>query len=97
MNDTLNMILVCLAGMLLGGFFFGGLWWTVRKGLSSPRPALWFGASLLVRMAVTLAGFYYVSGGQGARLLACLFGFMAGRLAVTWFTRERGKEASHAH
>jgi F1F0 ATPase subunit 2 len=22
---------------LLGAIFFGGLWWTVRKGLSSPR------------------------------------------------------------
>jgi F1F0 ATPase subunit 2 len=25
--------------VLLGVIFFGGLWWTVRKGLSSKRPA----------------------------------------------------------
>lgn len=97
MNDTLTMMLACLAGLLLGVFFFGGLWWTIRKGLSSPRPALWFSGSLIVRMAVTVAGFYYISGGQAMRLLACLAGFLIGRLAVTWFTRKRGKEADHAH
>jgi F1F0 ATPase subunit 2 len=97
MNDTFTMTLACLAGLMLGCFFFGGLWWTIRRGLSSPHPALWFSGSLVVRMAVTLAGFFFVSGGSGMRLLACLAGFMAGRLGVTWFTRERGKEADHAH
>ena len=97
MNETLTMILACLAGLLLGIFFFGGLWWTIRKGLSSPRPALWFSGSFIVRVTVTAAGFFYVFGGQGTRLLACLVGFMLGRLTVTWFTRKRGKEADHAH
>lgn len=97
MNEAINMTLACLAGLLLGTFFYGGLWWTIRKGLASPRPALWFSGSLIVRMFVTLAGFYFVSGGQGMRLLACFVGFMIGRLAITWFTRDRGKEAGHAH
>ena len=97
MNDTLTMIVACLAGLILGVFFFGGLWWTIRRGLSSPHPALWFSGSLIVRMTITLAGFHLVSGGHGMRLLACFVGFMIGRLAVTWFTRGRGKEADHAH
>ena len=37
-------------GGLLGTMFFGGLWWTVRTGVSSQRPALWFLGSLVLRM-----------------------------------------------
>jgi F1F0 ATPase subunit 2 len=103
MNETLTLALAWLAGGGLGAFFFGGLWWTVRKGVSSPRPALWFLGSGLLRMSIVLAGFYFVSGGQWKRLLACLLGFVIARLAVTRLTRlwaenpSRPKqEASHA-
>ena len=41
-----------LAGALLGAFFFGGLWWTVQKGVASERPALWFLGSLLLRTGI---------------------------------------------
>ena len=58
MNDTLVLVLAGIAGGALCIFFFGGLWWTVRKTLASGRPALWVFGSLLLRMGVTLAGFY---------------------------------------
>jgi hypothetical protein len=32
MNETVILVLAGSAGVLLGVFFFGGLWWTVRKG-----------------------------------------------------------------
>lgn len=44
------------AGMFLGAAYFGGLRWTVARGLASARPALWFGASLLLRLALLGAG-----------------------------------------
>ena len=47
MNETLSLVLALVAGVLLGAIFFGGLWWTVRKGVSSKQPALWFFGSLL--------------------------------------------------
>ena len=50
MNEILNLILALAAGFLLGVIFFGGLWWTVQKGLSSRRPAFWFLGSLLLIM-----------------------------------------------
>jgi F1F0 ATPase subunit 2 len=103
MNETLTLALAGLAGGLLGGIFFGGLWWTVRKGVSSPRPALWFLGSGLLRMSIVAAGFYFVSGGQWKRLLACLLGFVVARLVVMWLTRPLGEnqnrrkpEARHA-
>jgi len=103
MNEILTLALAWMAGMVLGAIFFGGLWWTVRKGVSSKQPAYWFFISLLLRMSITLAGFYFIGRGQWQRLLLCLLGFVVGRLVVTWLTRSSAgsqthpaSEASHA-
>jgi F1F0 ATPase subunit 2 len=37
MNETLTLVLAWVTGILLGAMFFGGLWWTVQKGISSSR------------------------------------------------------------
>jgi F1F0 ATPase subunit 2 len=87
MNETLNLVLALVTGVLLGVMFFGGLWWTVRKGVSSRRPALWFFGSLLIRMSIALAGFYFVTGGHWERLLLCLLGFVIARFIVIRLTR----------
>ncbi len=87
MNETLMIILSGLAGIGLGGIFFGGLWWTVRKGLASPRPALWFLGSMLCRTGIALAGFYFVGSGNWKRILACLLGFIIARFIVVRLTR----------
>ena len=87
MNETLTLVLAWVAGGVLGAIFFGGLWWTVRKGLSSQQPALWFFGSLLLRMSIALAGFYVVAGGHWERLLLCLARICHGTLVVTWLTR----------
>jgi F1F0 ATPase subunit 2 len=103
MNEALSLTLAMVTGLLLGVMFFGGLWWTVRKGFSSKQPGLWFFASLMLRMSIALAGFYFVSGGHWERLLVCLVGFFLARLIVTRLTRppvehhnSRAKEAGHA-
>ena len=103
MNETLTLVLAWAAGGGLGAVFFGGLWWTVRKGVSSPRPALWFLGSLLLRMSIALAGFYFVGRGHWERLVACLLGFVIARFIVTRLTgpsvnhhHSAAKEASHA-
>jgi F1F0 ATPase subunit 2 len=103
MNECVTLALVWVAGFLLGAIFFGGLWWTVRKGVSSKQPALWFFGSLLLRMSIALAGFYFVSGGHWERLLLCLLGFVVARFIVTRLTRppvehhnSQTQAASHA-
>ncbi len=89
MNEAAMLIFACIAGALLGGMFFGGLWWTLRKAMTSPHPALWFVSSLLLRMGLTLLGFYFVSAGRWQRMLVCLVGFAISRVAITWLTRPR--------
>ena len=103
MNEPLSLVLALVAGGILGAIFFGGLWWTVRKGASSVQPAFWFLGSLLVRTITVLAGFYFVFDGHLPRLLLCLAGFVAARLVVTRFTgtarqanARAAAEATHA-
>jgi F1F0 ATPase subunit 2 len=82
MSEILPFVLAFLAGALLGAFFFGGLWWTVQKGVASARPELWFLGSLLLRTVVILAGFYVVSRDHWTRFVACLVGFLIARIIV---------------
>jgi F1F0 ATPase subunit 2 len=85
-SNLLTLLLACIAGGVLGAIFFGGLWWTVRKGVASRRPVRWFLGSLLLRMTIVVAGIYYVSAGQWDRMLACLIGLVGARLVVTRLT-----------
>ena len=103
MIELLRLASTLAAGTALGAMFYGGLWWTVRRGVASKRAALWFSASLLLRMGAALAGFYFVAGAHWQRLLLCLLGFVFARLAVTRLTRPPGEdpppqalEGSHA-
>jgi F1F0 ATPase subunit 2 len=86
-SEILILFLSASAGLMLGGIFFGGLWWTVRNGINAKQPGLWFLGSMIVRMTIVMAGFYIVGGGQWDRLLSCLLGFIAARSMVVWLTR----------
>lgn len=92
MNDTLILIFSAIAGVAIGAIFFGGLWWTVRRGMQSPRPALWFLVSAVIRTGIALAVFYFVGAGQWQRFAACLVGFVIARLLITWMTRQKQEE-----
>ena len=102
MNEILSLMPALVWGVLLGAMFFGGLWMTIRKGLASTRPALWFFGSLVLRTSLTLAGFYVISNGHWEKLLVCLVGFTMARPMVTRLTRSEekptrlGQEAGHA-
>lgn len=87
MSEVVVLVLALLAGVALGAFFFGGLWWTVKKGLVSDRPALWFSVSVLLRTSVVIVGFYFVAADDWRRLLACVLGFVLARMIMNRMTR----------
>ncbi len=89
MHDLIPLAVPLAAGLVLGAVFFGGLWWTITRGLASRQPALWFFGSLAVRMSVTLAGFLLVGRESWERWLACLLGFLLARIIVQ-LTRPSG-------
>ena len=92
MTDWLILTLAVVAGVALGAFFFGGLWWTVRRTLSTRNPALWFAGSLILRLAVTIGGFYLVADGNWQRAIACLVGFLLARWLVIRWTRPQSPD-----
>jgi F1F0 ATPase subunit 2 len=87
MHDLLPLTVAGGMGMVLGAMFFGGLWWTVVRGVLSPRPALWFLGSKLLRTALALGGFYLVGGVRWDRWLLCLVGFVVARIITARLTR----------
>lgn len=79
-----NMILLPLAGgIVLGLFYFGGLWLTVRNLHLWRQPAVMSLLSFALRSSLALAGFWLLMAGQPLRLLFCLAGFFTVRVILT--------------
>lgn len=86
------MILVFIAGMALGMFFFGGLWFTIKKAVTAKIPAIWFFISFFLRVSVVLIGLYYISPGGWQPLTICLIGFIIARFIVIHLTKTIDKK-----
>ena len=95
-TDLASWALCALGGGALGVFYFGGLWWTVRAIVGSPRSVFLQLASLSFRTAATLAGFYWVGGGDARRVLACLAGFVLARAVVARWVRTSAPQGGAA-
>jgi F1F0 ATPase subunit 2 len=89
MNEPLHMILVLVAGLLLGTFFFGGLWLTVKKAGTSKSPSLLVFGSFISRIAIVLIGFYFIGTGNWRSMLIAFAGFMIARFMVIRFTKSK--------
>ena len=75
-----HLLLAFFVGMGAGLLYFGGLWWTVRRLPTARQPALLTLGSFFVRTGLSLAAFYFASGGQWQRILASLLGFIIVRV-----------------
>lgn len=85
MTDLFGMGIAMLVGALLGVFFFGGLWWTIQKGMASNWAALWFIGSLLLRTTAVMEGLYFVSQHHWSRFVTFVVGFLLARfVTVKW-------------
>lgn len=91
MSETTYNIFVFVAGIVIGILFFGGLWWTTRKAVTSKKPAILFALSFIVRLSITILLFYVLSAGHWEELLICFAGFLVGRLIVALATRTKKK------
>lgn len=88
MTDLSTVAWGVMVGLALGGVFYGGLWWTVRR-VSGRAIGRWLVGSFLLRTLVVLVGFFAVARGPWQGLAACVTGFVAARIVVTRFTRSR--------
>ena len=87
MGEVRELTFVGLVGVLLGLFFYGGLWWSVQKGTRSGSTAIWILGSMLVRTSIVLVGIYLCADGHFERILFCMAGFVIARGFVTWITK----------
>lgn len=90
MSNIVLWPLVTGGGVILGIIFYGGLWWTTKKAMSSKSPLLWFTGSLLTRFGTALAGIYFISNQHWERILFCLAGFIIARYLVLRVTQSPG-------
>ncbi|MFW5733796.1 MAG: ATP synthase subunit I [Oceanidesulfovibrio sp.] len=75
--------LAIVAGVAVGLFFFGGLWWTVRRLPASQNPALLLLASALGRLLVACAGFLAATAGRPLTSILWVAGFLGTRFALS--------------
>jgi F1F0 ATPase subunit 2 len=74
------------AGVVLGGFYFGSLWWTVRRMPAARHPWNLYIVSLTLRLGVVLAGFYAaLMHFDWPPLAASLVGFFVVRFVLVRF------------
>jgi F1F0 ATPase subunit 2 len=83
----MDYIYAFAAGAVIGGFYFAGLWWTVRLLPRVRHAAAWVAASFALRAGLSLLGFYGLLQGGWPMLAAGLGGFIAVRMAVAYLMR----------
>ncbi len=74
---------VFLWGVVLGVFYFGGLWLTVRRLSIVNHQALWMISSFFIRNLLVVVGFYPVVVQGWQQTLICLAGFIVIRFIMT--------------
>jgi F1F0 ATPase subunit 2 len=88
MNDSIMIATIFGAGLLLGTIFYGGLYWTVKKGLASHYAGWWFTVSLWLRLGIAAGGFYLIGQDDWQRYVICFVGFIIARVAVVLLTKD---------
>ena len=96
MNEILSLVLALVTGISLGMIFFGGLWWTVKNGKESKRPALLFFGSFLLRTGIVMLGFYFIGNGYWERMMVSLFGFIMARIIVKRLIQQSGRKQTRS-
>lgn len=80
MNEIVKVMIFFLAGAGIGIFYFGGLWWTLRKLSRSRRPHLLTLSSFLVRSGFCLAGLFWIAReGRWEYMVSSLLGIIGAR------------------
>jgi len=93
-NQMLSSSFVLLSGVMLGLFFYSGLWWTTQKVIGDAWSPHWLLASFLLRTFVVMSGFYLIAVPDWLNLLLCLSGFLIARLLVSCVLRLSASEIS---
>jgi F1F0 ATPase subunit 2 len=78
----LGLIPAFAGGIVLGAFFFAGLWFSVRKLNQAKRPGLVLAVSYMLRMITVIGGLFLLTDGDWRRLAAALTAFILVRMLM---------------
>jgi F1F0 ATPase subunit 2 len=84
---SLSLAVSLTVGVTLGVLFYGGLWITIRRLMTTHHPIAVTLGSLSLRTVAVLAGLLFVTRGRWQNALGCLAGFVIGRIAVSRYLR----------
>ncbi len=93
MSDNFTLGLALISGLALGIFFFGGLWLTVQRMVSSKISPLWLMIGSIFRLAVVCFGFYYIGKGNWKAMCIALGGFILARFVIMQFTKKKKEQS----
>ncbi len=92
-GHELGRLLAALVfGVILGGGYFGALWWTVRRLPGRQHAGQWLAASFLLRLAVTTGAFFLILPWGAGALAAAMAGFLLARFF--WLRSKAGGKTS---
>lgn len=76
-------------GLLMGGFYFGGLWWSVLKIKTIERKKLFLFCSWLFRCVVLCGGLFFIARYNAQMLLSAAAGLLIARFVIVrWVKRK---------
>jgi F1F0 ATPase subunit 2 len=83
LTEVSRWVLAMVAGCLLGGFYFYGLWWTLGRWLTASSPNRWLAISYGVRTGVVLFVFGFFIRTDLIAFGFTLAGFFLMRMVLT--------------
>ena len=83
-------------GAVLGVFYFGGLWVTLKMMPRKQRPKSWLAVSYVVRVAGALAGFWVVLQRDPGAFIFTFLAFFGVRIILTRTLGHKRAEKHHA-
>ncbi|MDD4161367.1 MAG: ATP synthase subunit I [Methanothrix sp.] len=95
MNSAFLHALSFFMGVVLGVFYFGGLWLTIKRLPHSQQPTLLSLGSFFARSLVCILGFYLIIGRGIEAILLCLAGFVLTKIALIHKLSLRSKVEVH--
>ena len=89
MVDVLGIVIAFVVGLVLGAFYFGGLWLTLRRLPGSRSPHTYALLSFFGRTAVVVLVVFLVARESWQRVAACLVGFLIVRGVMVFKLKPR--------
>lgn len=89
--------LAVIGGVLLGLFYFGGLWMTLQYITRTNRPKTLLGIGLIIRISLVMVGFWIIVRKDPILFMLTFAAFLMTRVILTRILGREGRGETHAH